>query len=145
MAASCKLPLGNPNFKISLELMSFGFTLGLGPRIILGGHLHSRDRRDFPLPARQSQLFLFHVHSVTKLGNQNGTQFGGSPVGERNIREPDFTGPGHRRKDPRLAGRSSLEKRCGHERLRGFRQRPTEKHQAAGSVGQPMPPAWRIL
>jgi hypothetical protein len=54
-AASCKLPLGNPNFNISFALSFFipgAVTLETGPGIIPAGHLRARHWIDFPRLAR---------------------------------------------------------------------------------------------
>src|SRR5580704_2104143 len=71
-AASCKLPLGNPNFKISLLSLFAIFrfiALQSRPGILLPGFLHSRDRVDFPLSARQCYLFLFRLHQIRAAGS----------------------------------------------------------------------------
>jgi predicted N-formylglutamate amidohydrolase len=60
-AASCKLPLGNPNFKISLELISFCIAFGLGPRVTLGGLFDSRDRARFSIAAAAKPTFSFSI------------------------------------------------------------------------------------
>ena len=52
--------------------------------------------------------------------HKNGAQLRGGAVRERTIRQPDFTGLRHRRKDPRPAGSSCLGRRCGHGRPHGF-------------------------
>jgi hypothetical protein len=61
------------------------------------------------------------------------------------VRDPDFTGQRHRRKVPRLAGRSCLGMRCGHGEPPGYCDWPLERLQAGGAAGQPRRPALRNL
>jgi len=82
-----------------------------------------------------------HNISGVRPERQNGTQFRGSAACEGDFREPDFTGPGHRRKGLRPVGRSCLGRRCGPGEFSVPRRRRAAAPQAADGGGQPKRPA----
>jgi len=66
-----------------------------------------------------------------------------TPLGERDIRQPDFNWLRHRRRRPSSLGRSCSGRRCGHRATTWLLSAAAGSFEAAGALLPPRQPAWR--